>query len=135
MSKILYFIIISYCVMFLYSTGLVTLRYEWKKSQIAILLWARSQTKAFFLSCRYNDLQTIPIATECICVQVHSLAHWLQTVGAIEAYIKSLDNGMYYRCQSHRFTESSTRPDIKADSMIIGCPTYSSVPAHCQDLS
>ena len=82
-------------VCFPYSTGLDTLRYGWRKSKAAAFAPGsksnlRSQTKAFFLFCKFYDLQAIPISTEYICLYAQFLARSFKTIGAIKAYIQAV---------------------------------------------
>ena len=50
----------------------------------------RSQTKAFFLFCKFYDLQAIAISTEYICLYAQFLARSFKTIGAIKAYIQAV---------------------------------------------
>ena len=83
------------CFCSLYSAGLDSLRFEWRRSKAAAFAPGsksniRSQSKAFFIFCKYYEIQALPISTEYICLYAQFLARSFKTVDAIKAYLQAV---------------------------------------------
>ena len=129
------------CFCSLYSAGLDSLRFEWRRSKAAAFAPGpksdiRSQSKAFFMFCNYYEIQALPISTEYICLYAQFLARSFKTVDAIKAYFQAVKHlHQLVGADLSGLANPQLGPTLKGIARLINVPPHSSLSSYPTDIS